>query len=109
MRSPDHASCVLPAKFLDRTLDYQVTCTVCIAGERTITGTLRSQTQLRQSWKLALLSTPNTIEYCGIIEFHGHDICLFAHWWYLPDRVRWPTTTADPAKPTQYLPTASVA
>ena len=26
---------------------------------------------------------------------------------YLPDRVHWPTTTADPAKPNQYLPTAS--
>ena len=26
---------------------------------------------------------------------------------YLPDRVYWPTMTADPAKPNQYLPTAS--
>ena len=26
---------------------------------------------------------------------------------YLPDRVHWPTMTADPAKPNQYLPTAS--
>ena len=25
---------------------------------------------------------------------------------YLPDRVHWPTMTADPAKPNQYLPTA---
>ena len=31
----------------------------------TITGTLQSQTQQRQSWKLALLSTPNTSKYCG--------------------------------------------
>ena len=26
---------------------------------------------------------------------------------YLPDRVHWPTMTADPAKPNQYLSTAS--
>ena len=26
---------------------------------------------------------------------------------YLPDRVLWPTMTADPAKPNKYLPTAS--
>ena len=26
---------------------------------------------------------------------------------YLPDRVHWPTMTADPAKPNQYLPSAS--
>ena len=26
---------------------------------------------------------------------------------YLPDRVHWPTMTADPAKPNQYLPTAN--
>ena len=26
---------------------------------------------------------------------------------YLPDRVHWPTMTADLAKPNQYLPTAS--
>ena len=26
---------------------------------------------------------------------------------YLADRVHWPTVTADPAKPNQYLPTAS--
>ena len=26
---------------------------------------------------------------------------------YLPDRVHWPTMTADPAKPNQYLPTVS--
>ena len=26
---------------------------------------------------------------------------------YLPDRVHWPTMTADPAKPNQYLLTAS--
>ena len=26
---------------------------------------------------------------------------------YLPGRVHWPTMTADPAKPNQYLPTAS--
>ena len=26
---------------------------------------------------------------------------------YLPDRVHWPAMTADPAKPNQYLPTAS--
>ena len=26
---------------------------------------------------------------------------------YLPDRVHWPTMTADPAKPNQYLPFAS--
>ena len=26
---------------------------------------------------------------------------------YLPDRVHWPTMTADPAKQNQYLPTAS--
>ena len=25
----------------------------------------------------------------------------------IPDRVHWPTMTADPAKPNQYLPTAS--
>ena len=25
---------------------------------------------------------------------------------YLPDQVHWPTMTADPAKPNQYLPTA---
>ena len=65
LRSPDHVSCILLAKPLDRTLDYQVTCTVCIAGKRTITGTLRSQTQQRQSWKLSLWSTPNISKYCG--------------------------------------------
>ena len=26
---------------------------------------------------------------------------------YLPDRVHWPTMTADPAKPNQYLPIVS--
>ena len=26
---------------------------------------------------------------------------------FLPDRVHWPTMTADPAKPNQYLPTTS--
>ena len=26
---------------------------------------------------------------------------------YLPDRIHWPAMTADPAKPNQYLPTAS--
>ena len=26
---------------------------------------------------------------------------------YLPDRVHWPTMTTDPAKPNQYLPSAS--
>ena len=26
---------------------------------------------------------------------------------YLADRVHWPTVTTDPAKPNQYLPTAS--